>query len=178
MTDINRDTVEAPWTAEQVERIAAWQATPWVHQLTCRESEHGALAVTGTRLQCLMCGYTQTWVPRLIVEHGPPPDPRVEFGLTPRQIEVEEKVNAATYDRPPLAKLIGVLGLLKPDLEWLLEDVARMRARLGWSAIQGMDVDYAGGFARLDTLEAAVRDLLEHLPEAEGILTELQGGQG
>lgn len=76
-------TVQAPWTPEQWARLCSWQQTPWVHQLTCTNSTHGALVVTTEALECPKCGYRQTWAPRVVAENDPPPDPRVQLGLFP-----------------------------------------------------------------------------------------------
>lgn len=75
------DTVQAPWTPEQFTHLVRWQTTAWVHPLTCRDSEHGALAVSTEGLECPKCGYTQTWAPRVVAEHDPPPDPRFLVNL-------------------------------------------------------------------------------------------------
>lgn len=79
MSHMNSETVETPWTPAQLGRLIRWQTTPWVHPLTCRESGHGALAVTIEGLVCSWCDYRQTWAPRIILEDDPPPDPRTLF---------------------------------------------------------------------------------------------------
>jgi len=66
---------DAPWTPEQVNHLALWQAAPWVHPLTCGTDDcRTVLTVYFDRLQCPNCGYRQTWVPGVCAE-GPPPDP-------------------------------------------------------------------------------------------------------
>jgi hypothetical protein len=84
MSTVDDNRVRAPWTPEQSTNISLWQATPWVHQLTCGGDEcRTALAVTTEGLECPNCGYTQTWAPRVVAEDGPGPDPREQLGLFP-----------------------------------------------------------------------------------------------
>ncbi len=66
----------APWTPTQFAHIVEWQAAPWVHPLTCAfDGCRTVLAVTTRGLECPNCDYRQTWVPGVVAEHGPPPDP-------------------------------------------------------------------------------------------------------
>ena len=89
-------TVQAPWTAEQVERLNEWQNCEWTHEFTCplhaddqhREtstfvipSDGPAYSVDGGKLvarldgwHCLVCGYHQTWAHDFMF-HGAPPKP-------------------------------------------------------------------------------------------------------
>lgn len=70
----------APWTPEQFTNISLWQTTPWVHQLTCgTDGCRTTLAVSTEGLECPHCDYTQAWVPSVVAEHGPPPDPREQL---------------------------------------------------------------------------------------------------
>ena len=107
-------TVRAPWTPEQFTRICQWQATPWVHPLTCGNScGHEALAVTTEGLECPRCHYTQAWVPAVVAEYEPPPDPREQFGLEP----MTEREEAA------LNKFADIVreALTDADKQWLAE---------------------------------------------------------
>ena len=62
----------APWSAEQVANLAAWQNCGWVHPYTCTEGR--PLTPTSEGWLCIRCGYRQTWcwAPML---GGPPPNP-------------------------------------------------------------------------------------------------------
>jgi hypothetical protein len=62
----------APWSAEEVANLAAWQACGWVHPYTCPESRPLTPGPDGW--VCTTCGYEQLWcwAPML---NGPPPDP-------------------------------------------------------------------------------------------------------
>ena len=62
-----------------------WQATPWVHPLTCGNScGHEALVVVPEGLECPRCHYTQAWVPAVVAEHGPGPDPTIALRAKPK----------------------------------------------------------------------------------------------
>lgn len=64
------ETVRAPWTEEQIERLAAWQLNPAVHPYTCGnrddhpmdpEGDYGVLVPTENGWVCRHCDYTQDW---------------------------------------------------------------------------------------------------------------------
>jgi hypothetical protein len=71
----------APFTAEEVAALAAWQACGWVHPFTCAQS-HGdpSRPLTPRRdgWVCLICGYTQNWCHDFML-NGAPPDPIGQF---------------------------------------------------------------------------------------------------
>jgi hypothetical protein len=68
----------APWTAEQVAAIQAWQDCGWVHEMTCPNGCGVPLEATPEQLVCPACGYWQKWVPAVVL--GPlPPDPQTMF---------------------------------------------------------------------------------------------------
>ena len=74
---MNTGTVTAPWSDEQIQALAAWQADPTKHAYTCETSEHGPLTVTRDALVCETagCGYRQTWA----LDHvSPPSSPMAE----------------------------------------------------------------------------------------------------
>ncbi len=71
------ELVHAPWTPEQVEKVAAWQDGQWGHPFTCERDvtdvphrlyqavhggDFGALEATSDGLRCPVCGYVQPWV--------------------------------------------------------------------------------------------------------------------
>ena len=62
---------KAPWSAEQVAKLQAWQDCDWVHPYTCYQGH--TMTPTQQGWTCI-CGYQQnwTWAPML---QGPPPDP-------------------------------------------------------------------------------------------------------
>lgn len=74
--DSHRQVTEAPWTAEQVASLEAFQQCPHLHPLTCPNrddhpvinGEKGLLEVTAAGLQCGYCDYVQNWVPDFILQ--------------------------------------------------------------------------------------------------------------
>lgn len=110
----------APWTPEQVTNISLWQTTPWVHQLTCGTDDcRTVLAVYAQGLKCPKCGYRQTWVPGVVAENGPPPDPRdqLEPPLKVRELieGVAKQIEQQTAER--VAALIVAIRLMEMHLE-------------------------------------------------------------
>jgi hypothetical protein len=81
----------APWTAEQVAKLNAWQSCGWVHPFTCgcgdradlmhrayaerHGGDLGQLIATADGWLCPVCGYRQDWAHDFMLQ-GPPPDPR------------------------------------------------------------------------------------------------------
>ncbi len=70
-TPNERGLVLAPWSMEQVQALANWQASPQVHPFTCRNRgngqhpveghDHGILRPTPKGWVCPHCDYTQDW---------------------------------------------------------------------------------------------------------------------
>lgn len=75
----------------------------------------------------------------------------------------------------PASRLIARTMAMKPDLEWLLVDVAWRRSYLGWMAVAGLPYDYQSAFATLDALEQSMRDVLAALTDAERLLRSAEG---
>lgn len=81
------DTIEAPWTPEQVANLRAWQACRWVHPFTCgpcrdKLGTRGpgwfndrVLTPTVDGWVCVTCAYTQNWAHDFMLNQGPPPNP-------------------------------------------------------------------------------------------------------
>lgn len=67
---------KAPWTADQVVALEAWQACGWVHPYTCGNDHDGdrRLVATADGWRCLICDYTQDWC-WVGMLNGPPPSP-------------------------------------------------------------------------------------------------------
>lgn len=132
------DTVlRAPWSPDQFANIIRWQAAGWVHPLTCQESSHGPLALFGGALACIRCGYTQTWVPRLIAEAGPPPDPTDElFKVNLNTPYESEMTDAAPAELPPPTPPEGetfyVWTLVHQKPTHPIEETERMCVPEGW----------------------------------------------
>lgn len=77
--------VLAPFTAEQVGKLNAWQTCGWVHPFTCARrdkpghmiriaADRGQLIATEAGWICPDCDYTQSWARDYMLE-GPPPNP-------------------------------------------------------------------------------------------------------
>lgn len=66
--------VDAPFTAEQVVRLADWQASDYVHPFTCpdrgdrRHLPGDVLEPTVAGMICRRCDYLQTWVHDCMVD--------------------------------------------------------------------------------------------------------------
>jgi len=75
-TEWERDTVEAPWTDEQVDALNRWQQCGHVHEFTC-PNHHKASRVLEAKndgWHCPGCTYTQTWA-HVMMTREPPPSP-------------------------------------------------------------------------------------------------------
>ena len=70
------DMVHAPWTAEQIAALNAWQASGHVHEFTCPNEHEGSRVLVAKRdgWHCPGCVYTQTWA-HAMMTLGPPPNP-------------------------------------------------------------------------------------------------------
>lgn len=65
----------APWSADQVANLAAWQRCGWVHPYTCGACGDGRPLTPGRDgWLCTSCDWRQEWcwAPML---NGPPPNP-------------------------------------------------------------------------------------------------------
>ena len=73
-------SIKAPWTAEQVEALNAYQRLGYVHEFTCPNShESKTLIAAPDGWHCLRCGYTQDWAHEHMADKElHPPDP-MEF---------------------------------------------------------------------------------------------------
>ena len=119
----------APWTPDQFVNICRWQATPWVHQLTCGTDDcRTTLAVTTEGLECPNCGYRQTWVPGVVAESGPPPDPREQLGLMPGRREQQTAARVAA--------LIIAIRMMEMHLEAMTPGGVG-RDTIAWAVAQG-----------------------------------------
>lgn len=74
----------APWTAEQITQLNAWQSCGWVHPFTCgKRDDHkrnDVLVATEAGWVCPFpgCDYTQGWAHKVMT--GPtPPNPFAAF---------------------------------------------------------------------------------------------------
>lgn len=67
------DTIRAPFTPEQVGKLNRWQQAGTVHEATCPNEHTGSriLYATSSGLRCRMCGYHQTFAPRVMLEKPP-----------------------------------------------------------------------------------------------------------
>ena len=70
MTDQLPLTIKAPFTREQVEKLARWQAAGLVHPMTCLE-DGDVLIPTARGMICPYCDYRQNWVPAVCLEKPP-----------------------------------------------------------------------------------------------------------
>ena len=89
--------IQAPWTAEQVEKLNEYQDCDWVHEFTCPnrgdrnhmdtsiflvgmspaesgQIDPGKLIARLDGFHCYYCGYHQTWAWDFMF-HGAPPKP-------------------------------------------------------------------------------------------------------
>jgi hypothetical protein len=67
--------IHAPWTDEQVAKLAEWQTCRWVHPFTCG-GDHGTqkdrvLTPTREGWVCRTCGYTQNWAHEFMFKGAP-----------------------------------------------------------------------------------------------------------
>lgn len=53
----------APWTAEEVRNLAAWQTCETIHPYTCANNHRGTRILTPTKdgWICKYCNYKQNW---------------------------------------------------------------------------------------------------------------------
>lgn len=58
---------DGPFTAEQCAAIAAWQALPHFHGLTCVRDGSQLLEVHQDGMRCPRCLHRQTWVPEFVL---------------------------------------------------------------------------------------------------------------
>jgi len=69
------DTVEAPFTPEQIEGLTAWQTAGYVHEMTCGScTARKPLVACVHGMFCLNCGAIQVRVPAMCTR-GPGPNP-------------------------------------------------------------------------------------------------------
>lgn len=71
------DSIQPPWSPEQVKALNRFQEAGFVHPFTC-PNNHGSqdervLKATPNGWVCLRCGYTQDWAHRFMLEE--PRDP-------------------------------------------------------------------------------------------------------
>lgn len=64
-------SIEVPFTWEQVRALRKWQAAGYVHALTC--PNHHTLEVANAGLYCVECEYVQDWAPEVCLHLGPNP---------------------------------------------------------------------------------------------------------
>ena len=72
LTVARRLTLRRLRNAEIIEKVVAWQAAGFVHELTCRiNSQHEALVAEERRfrvvLVCKTCGHIQDWIPEVVL---------------------------------------------------------------------------------------------------------------
>ncbi len=54
--------IKAPFTADQIRKLNAWQQKPYVHPFTCgNDSRHGVLVAAADGWHCPDCDYAQPW---------------------------------------------------------------------------------------------------------------------
>lgn len=65
------DTITAPWTPDQVDRLNRFQHTGYVHPFTCPDAHDGAdrtLVATKAGWVCPHCDYRQNWAHAVMLE--------------------------------------------------------------------------------------------------------------
>jgi hypothetical protein len=90
--------IEAPWSAEQVAGLTAFQKCGWVHEFTCAKGHEGSriLVANQSGWTCPTCGYRQSWAWDWMTK-GAPPHPLDDGALAP---EREPSATGSDHESP------------------------------------------------------------------------------